>query len=99
MLFSIPRLYLFYTLNNINELKIGMDNGHCILEELDWMHTLLSSLLNCSFSIFSCQPPSSDIVQGFDSLRLLNLEDNCIADWNEILKLSQLKRYLKRKSL
>ncbi|KAI8568646.1 hypothetical protein RHMOL_Rhmol02G0216600 [Rhododendron molle] len=37
------------------------------------------------------RPPSSDIVQGFDSLRLLNLEDNCIADWNEILKLSQLK--------
>ncbi|KVH88820.1 CAP Gly-rich domain-containing protein [Cynara cardunculus var. scolymus] len=34
---------------------------------------------------------SSNIVQGFDSLRLLNLEDNYIADWGEILKLSQLK--------
>ncbi|GFY95243.1 tubulin folding cofactor E [Actinidia rufa] len=39
----------------------------------------------------SSSPPSSDIVEGFGSLRLLNLEDNCIADWNEILKLSQLK--------
>ncbi|KAL6983197.1 hypothetical protein U1Q18_016589 [Sarracenia purpurea var. burkii] len=36
-------------------------------------------------------PSSSTVVQGFDSLRLLNLEDNCFADWNEILKLSQLK--------
>ncbi|KAJ9567752.1 hypothetical protein OSB04_003718 [Centaurea solstitialis] len=34
---------------------------------------------------------SSNIVQGFGSLRLLNLEDNYIADWGEILKLSQLK--------
>ncbi|XP_071710578.1 tubulin-folding cofactor E [Rutidosis leptorrhynchoides] len=36
-------------------------------------------------------PTSSNIVQGFDSLRVLNLEDNHIADWGEILKLSQLK--------
>ncbi|EEF36877.1 tubulin-folding cofactor E [Ricinus communis] len=34
---------------------------------------------------------SSSIVQGFDSLRLLNLEDNFIAEWNEILKLSSLR--------
>ncbi|OMO81652.1 hypothetical protein CCACVL1_12327 [Corchorus capsularis] len=34
---------------------------------------------------------SSPTVEGFDSLRLLNLEDNCIAEWTEILKLSQLK--------
>lgn len=37
-------------------------------------------------------PLSSDIVHGFDSLRLLNLENNFIAVWDEILKLSQLKR-------
>lgn len=36
-------------------------------------------------------PASSSIVQGFDYLRLLNLEDNCIAEWDEILKLSQLR--------
>ncbi|CAI0556482.1 unnamed protein product, partial [Linum tenue] len=34
--------------------------------------------------------PTSSIVQGFETLRLLNLEDNCIAEWAEILKLSML---------
>jgi aryl carrier-like protein len=41
---------------------------------------------------FALQPTSSFVVQGFDSLRLLNLDDNCIAEWDEILKLSQLRR-------
>ncbi|KAL8257147.1 hypothetical protein R6Q59_029188 [Mikania micrantha] len=36
-------------------------------------------------------PTSSEFVQGFCSLRVLNLEENCIADWVEIVKLSQLK--------
>ncbi|KAK1384329.1 tubulin-folding cofactor E [Heracleum sosnowskyi] len=36
------------------------------------------------------QPTSSTVVQGFKYLRLLNLEDNCLADWNEVLKLSEL---------
>ncbi|CAA7396528.1 unnamed protein product [Spirodela intermedia] len=30
-------------------------------------------------------------VQGFDSLKILNLEDNCIDTWDEVLKLSHLK--------
>ncbi|CAI0556490.1 unnamed protein product [Linum tenue] len=34
--------------------------------------------------------PTSSVVQGFETLRLLNLEDNCIAEWAEILKLSML---------
>ncbi|KAJ7982715.1 Tubulin-folding cofactor E [Quillaja saponaria] len=34
---------------------------------------------------------SSSVVQGLDSLRVLNLEDNCIAEWDEIIKLSQLR--------
>ncbi|KAL4373932.1 hypothetical protein AHAS_Ahas05G0131200 [Arachis hypogaea] len=37
------------------------------------------------------QPMSSSIVQGFNSLRLLNLDDNCIAECDEVMKLSQLK--------
>ncbi|KAJ6340289.1 hypothetical protein OIU77_008115 [Salix suchowensis] len=41
--------------------------------------------------INAIQTASSSIVQGFDSLRLLNLEENCIAEWNEILKFSQLR--------
>uniref|UniRef100_A0A7N0U8T7 CAP-Gly domain-containing protein n=1 Tax=Kalanchoe fedtschenkoi TaxID=63787 RepID=A0A7N0U8T7_KALFE len=36
-------------------------------------------------------PPTSKLVQGFDSLRLLNLEDNLFEDWAEISKLSQLR--------
>lgn len=39
------------------------------------------------------QPVSSPMVQGFNLLRLLNLENNRIAEWNEILKLCQLRRY------
>ncbi|KAK4798206.1 hypothetical protein SAY86_030532 [Trapa natans] len=41
--------------------------------------------------IAEIKPTKSSTVEGFDSLRLLNLEDNSIAEWDEILKLSQLK--------
>ncbi|CAM8975213.1 unnamed protein product [Rhodiola kirilowii] len=37
------------------------------------------------------KPSTSSLVQGFDSLRLLNLEDNFFEDWVEIAKLSQLQ--------
>nr|AAG51824.1 unknown protein; 52097-54266 [Arabidopsis thaliana] len=36
------------------------------------------------------QSTSSSDDQAFNSLRLLNLDDNCISDWSEVLKLSQL---------
>ncbi|PIA44248.1 hypothetical protein AQUCO_01700091v1 [Aquilegia coerulea] len=36
-------------------------------------------------------PASTNYVQGFDSLRVLNLEDNCFHTWDEILKLSHLR--------
>ncbi|KAK7303533.1 hypothetical protein RJT34_14440 [Clitoria ternatea] len=51
------------------------------MEELHIMKNNISRIL----------PTSSSMVQGFDSLRLLNLEDNCIAEWNEIVKLSHLR--------
>ncbi|CAA0837683.1 Tubulin-folding cofactor E [Striga hermonthica] len=35
-------------------------------------------------------PLSSVVVRGFNSLKLLNLENNFISDWNEIIKLSHL---------
>nr|XP_019708382.2 tubulin-folding cofactor E isoform X2 [Elaeis guineensis] len=35
--------------------------------------------------------PVTAFVQGFDNLRLLNLEDNCIDSWDEILKFSYLR--------
>lgn len=34
--------------------------------------------------------PTSKFVQGFSSLRILNLEENCISKWDEVLKLSEL---------
>ncbi|KAL1533933.1 tubulin-folding cofactor E [Salvia divinorum] len=37
-------------------------------------------------------PMSSDFVQGFDTLRLLNLDNNSISTWDEIVKFSQLHR-------
>lgn len=45
----------------------------------DWKHILLQS-----------EPSACS--DGFDLLRLLNLEDNCIEMWDEVLKLYQLKR-------
>lgn len=35
-------------------------------------------------------------LEGFDSLKILNLEDNCIETWDEVWKLSQLKWYEKQ---
>ncbi|KAL9672728.1 hypothetical protein QQ045_028980 [Rhodiola kirilowii] len=37
------------------------------------------------------KPSTSSLVQGFDSLQLLNLEDNFFEDWVEVAKLSQLQ--------
>ncbi|XP_008445987.2 tubulin-folding cofactor E isoform X1 [Cucumis melo] len=42
-------------------------------------------------NISEVKPESSSMVEGFNLLRLLNLENNCIAEWNEILKLGQLR--------
>nr|GMD37930.1 pentatricopeptide repeat-containing protein At2g13600-like [Ipomoea batatas] len=47
------------------------------------------SISSCSSP--SINPSSSTFVKGFDSPHLLNLDDNCIDSWEEILKLSQLK--------
>ncbi|KAL3638634.1 hypothetical protein CASFOL_016541 [Castilleja foliolosa] len=50
------------------------------VEELHLMGNQLSEIT----------PVSSTVVQGFNSLRFLNLENNCISAWDEIIKLSQL---------
>ncbi|KAK0574922.1 hypothetical protein LWI29_030971 [Acer saccharum] len=54
-------------------------------------------------NISAIKPMSSLIVEGFESLQLLNLDDNSVADWNEILKLSKLrsleKLYLNKNKL
>ncbi|XP_063943504.1 tubulin-folding cofactor E isoform X2 [Daucus carota subsp. sativus] len=85
-----------------SELSVSVPN----LKELDLTGNLLSEweveLLKDSLPLIeelhlmgnkvkNIQPTSSTTVQGFIHLRLLNLEDNCLADWNEILKLSHLQ--------
>jgi len=43
--------------------------------------------------MFFLQPTSSKFVEGFSSLRVLNLEENQLSEWGEIVKLSELTRY------
>ncbi|GAV68308.1 hypothetical protein CFOL_v3_11811 [Cephalotus follicularis] len=51
------------------------------IEELHLMGNSLSIIMSTLTST----------AQGFNSLRLLNLDDNCIVEWSEIVKLSQLR--------
>ncbi|KAK3035014.1 hypothetical protein RJ639_033928 [Escallonia herrerae] len=60
------------------------------IEELHLMGNQISELM-VIMAILAIELTSSTTVQGFESLRLLNLEDNCLANWDEILKLSQLR--------
>ncbi|KAK2969101.1 hypothetical protein RJ640_028808 [Escallonia rubra] len=60
------------------------------IEELHLMGNQISELM-VNMDISAIELTSSTTVQGFESLRLLNLEDNCLANWDEILKLSQLR--------
>ncbi|XP_068647761.1 tubulin-folding cofactor E [Aristolochia californica] len=55
------------------------------IEELHLMANKLKTITR--------EPSSQAVtfVQGFEHLRLLNLEGNCIESWDEIVKLSQLK--------
>nr|GME02494.1 tubulin-folding cofactor E [Ipomoea batatas] len=86
----------------IKYLERNTMNGICLIISLSCTY-----LNDCKYSIYSfpfieelhlvgnklkeITPSSSTFVKGFDSLHLLNLDDNCIDSWEEILKLSQLK--------
>ncbi|KAF2300614.1 hypothetical protein GH714_014502 [Hevea brasiliensis] len=61
------------------------------VEELNHLLPMIEELHLMRNGISRIMPTSSSIVQGFGSLRLLNLENNSIAEWNEILKLSLLR--------
>ncbi|RRT82370.1 hypothetical protein BHE74_00024092 [Ensete ventricosum] len=65
------------TWNQVEKLKESLP----AIEELHLMANNLSMI----------GPASSSYAQGFDSLRILNLEENCIESWDEILKLSYLR--------
>lgn len=80
LLKGIRVLVLNSTGINWSQVEI-LEHSLPVIEELHLMGNSISTI----------KPTSSTIVQGFEFLRLLNLEDNCLADWNEILKLSQLK--------
>ncbi|XP_050219249.1 tubulin-folding cofactor E [Mercurialis annua] len=61
------------------------------VEVLNHLLPVIEELHLMGNGITTLKTESSLIVQGFDTLRLLNLEDNCIAEWTEILKLSLLR--------
>ncbi|XP_021903365.1 tubulin-folding cofactor E [Carica papaya] len=77
---SIRVLVLNYTGINWTQIEI-LEPSLPVIEELHLMGNSISTM----------KPASSSAIQGFNSLRLLNLEDNCIAEWSEVLKLSQLR--------
>ncbi|XP_074309522.1 tubulin-folding cofactor E [Silene latifolia] len=62
------------------------------IEELKQFLPCLDELHLMGNEISEITPTSSRFVQGFDSLRVLNLEDNCISEWDEIVKLSELTK-------
>ncbi|KAJ8760548.1 hypothetical protein K2173_015215 [Erythroxylum novogranatense] len=62
------------------------------VEHLQHLLPVIEELHLMGNGISTINPTKSSIVRGFDSLRLLNLEDNNIAEWSEVLKLSFLKR-------
>ncbi|XP_022718317.1 tubulin-folding cofactor E isoform X1 [Durio zibethinus] len=80
LLKGIRVLVLNNTGINWSQVEI-LEHSLPVIEELHLMGNNISTI----------KPTSSSNVRGFDSLQLLNLEDNCLAEWNEILKLSQLK--------
>ncbi|WCJ34835.1 Tubulin-folding cofactor E [Euphorbia peplus] len=55
-----------------------------LLPEIEELHLMANGISTITST-------SAPFVQGFESLRVLNLEYNSIAEWNEILKLSLLK--------
>ncbi|KAF5936840.1 hypothetical protein HYC85_024346 [Camellia sinensis] len=80
---NIHILVLNHTGVNWEQVEI-LEQSLPVIEELHLMGNKIREITRTS----------SNTVQGFNSLRLLNLEDNCIADWKEILKLSQLRSLL-----
>ncbi|KAI0501485.1 hypothetical protein KFK09_016430 [Dendrobium nobile] len=54
------------------------------VEELHLMGNKMTLLLPSELDITN--------IKGFNSLRLLNLENNCICSWEEVLKLAKLRR-------
>ncbi|CAN1855253.1 Tubulin-folding cofactor E [Linum perenne] len=61
------------------------------VEELEHLLPVIEELHLMGNGISEIKVATSSSVQRFESLRLLNLEDNCIAEWGEIIKISMLR--------
>ncbi|KAL8482390.1 hypothetical protein ACS0TY_028529 [Phlomoides rotata] len=82
---SVPQLRNIRTLV-LNQTGVTWNQVEVIkdsLPHLEELHLMGNKLREIT-------PVSSAFVQGFDSLRLLNLDNNCISAWDEIIKLSYL---------
>ncbi|XP_078169680.1 tubulin folding cofactor E / Pfifferling (PFI) isoform X1 [Carex rostrata] len=82
----------YSSLKNIRLLVLN----HCsimwdVIEKLKISIPLVEELHLMSNKLQMIEPTAGTFVQGFDSLRLLNLEDNNIESWDEILKLSHVR--------
>ncbi|XP_025807024.1 tubulin-folding cofactor E [Panicum hallii] len=62
-----------------------------LVEKFKVSFTCLNELHLMSNKLKMIMTPDGKFVQGFNALRLLNLEDNNIDSWDEIVKLSYLK--------
>ncbi|CAN1855255.1 Tubulin-folding cofactor E [Linum perenne] len=62
-----------------------------LVEELEHLLPVIEELHLMGNGISEIKVATSSSVQRFESLRLLNLEDNCIAEWGEIIKISMLR--------
>ncbi|CAL4910786.1 unnamed protein product [Urochloa decumbens] len=62
-----------------------------LVEKIKVSFTCLNELHLMSNKLKTIMTPAGKFVQGFNTLRLLNLEDNHIDSWDEIVKLSYLK--------
>ncbi|KAF8411905.1 hypothetical protein HHK36_004463 [Tetracentron sinense] len=84
---SLPAIEELHLMGN----KLTTITIHLVVESRERIFEVQSHALLDGSEVTRVKPANSNFVQGFDSLRLLNLEDNCIAAWDEVLKLSQLR--------
>ena len=75
----------YFFLKSAGELRIII-----LFQQTSKVYADFMILYNCV--LLFIQTPDGKFVQGFNTLRLLNLEDNNIDSWDEIVKLSYLKR-------
>ncbi|CAM6106555.1 unnamed protein product [Calypogeia fissa] len=80
-------------LNNCNITWKQVEQLKVCLSCVEELHLCGNKITSIQFTTEQDSSSGLDChVQGFDSLRLLNLENNHLANWEDIMKLSKLKR-------